>query len=158
MVVNEMQEMGAVSLTIKTLYNLIAWSFAALLAYLKLPVEMMSIYFTLLMVDLVTGWMAAFVVGELLSMSRFLAGFFTKFLMIIIPVVVALIMKMKGDALIWFIEWTIIVLAVSEGISIFNNVLKAKGEKPLPKLDALAMISDKLRVLLESWFKKGRGE
>ena len=156
--VNEMQEMGAVSLMMKAFYNLVTWSLAGLLAYLKLPVEMMGIYFTLLMVDLVTGWMAAFVIGEILSMSRFLAGFLTKFLMIIIPIVVALIMKMKGDALIWFIEWTLIVLAASEGVSIFNNVLKAKGEKPLPKIDALAMISDKLRVVLESIFKKGRGE
>lgn len=155
---NEMQEVGAASLTIKALYNLIAWSFAGLLTYLKLPVEMMGIYVALLTIDLVTGWMAAFVIGEILSMTRFLAGFLTKFLMIIIPVVIALIMKMQGAALIWFIEWTIIVLAVSEGISIFNNVLKAKGEQPLPKLDALAMISDKLRVVLESIFKKGRGE
>lgn len=155
---NEMQEVGSASLILKAIYNLIVFGCAGILAYLKLPVEMMGLYVTLLSLDLITGWMAAFVIGEILSMSRFLAGLLTKFLMIIIPIVIALIMKMQGAKLIWFVEWTIIVLAVSEGISIFNNVLKAKGEQPLPKLDALAMISDKLRLVLESLFKKGRGE
>lgn len=155
---NNFEEVGILSVVAKLLYNSFAWALAALLAYLKLPVEMMAIYTVLLFTDLLTGWAAAFVVGELLSISRFLAGFFTKMLMIIIPIVVALIMKMKGDALLWFIEWVIIVLAASEGISIFNNVLKAKGEPPLPKLDALVMISDKMRLVLETLFKKGRGE
>lgn len=156
--IDEARGIGVVSVTAKLIYNVIAWGLAALLAYLKLPVEMMIIYFVLLMTDLFTGWMAAFVVGEVLSISRFVAGLFTKFLMIIIPVVIALIMKMKGDSLVWLIEWTILVLGASEGISIINNVLKAKKEDPLPKLDALTMISDKLRLVLESIFKKGRGE
>jgi len=142
----------------KILYTLIVSTFAWITAYLNIDGEMFTLYFLLLFVDLLTGTMAAFITKEIMTRTRFLAGLFSKLLMFVIPIVVAIIAKMQGSDLLWFIKWTLIVLAVSEGISIFNNVLKSKGKEPLPEFDAIALISVKLRATLERLFNTAGGD
>lgn len=127
--------------------------FASLTAYLNINTEALALYFTLLAVDLITGVVAAFVIREAMTLARFYAGILSKFLLFIIPITVAIVVKIQGDGLLWFIKWTVLVLAVSEFISIVNNVQKAKGNKPLPELDAVGMITGKLRDTLETLFK-----
>jgi len=142
----------------KVFYALIVSTFAWITAYLNIDGEMLTLYFVLLFVDLLTGTMAAFISREIMTQTRFLAGLLSKLLMFIIPIVVAIIAKMQGNDLLWFIKWTLIVLAVSEAISIFNNVLKSKGKTPLPEFDAIALISVKLRSILERLFNTAGGD
>lgn len=142
----------------KVFFSTIVAVFASLTAYLNINTEALALYFSLLAIDLSTGVMAAFVVKEEMTLSRFNAGIIAKFLMFIVPIVVAVIVKIQGDDLLWFIKWTIVVLAVSEAISITNNVRKATKKKPLPELDAVALIATKLREILEITFNKSSGK
>lgn len=147
-----------VGITVKVIFNLIVGLFASLTAYLNINEQALALYFTLLSIDLLTGVMASFVVREEMRLSRFYAGIMSKALLFIVPIVVAIIVKIQGDSLMWFIKWTVIVLAVSEGISIFNNVLKAKGKQKIPEFDAIGMIANKLRIILERLFDTAGGK
>lgn len=142
----------------KILFSTVVGVFASLTAYLNINTEALALYFTLLSIDLATGVMAAFVIKEKMTLSRFNAGIISKFLMFIVPIVVAVIVKIQGDDLLWFIKWTLVVLATSEAISIINNVQKATNKKPLPELDAVALITTKLRDALEMLFNKSGGK
>lgn len=153
-----MMEAGVMSIYVKGIYTTVVALFASMTAYLNINTEALAIYFALLAIDLLTGVLASFIAKEGVTLVRFYAGIFTKSLMFIIPIVVALIVKLQGEDLLWFIKWTVIVLAVSEGVSIFNNVLKAKGKEPLPEFDAILIISGKLRDVLERIFKTANGE
>ena len=139
----------------KVAYNLTIAGFAWACAYLNIDQEAIALYTTLLMIDLATGTMASFIAREQVTKARFVAGFMSKLLMFVVPVVIAIVAKVQGGELDWFIKWTVIVLSVSEAISIFNNLLKSKGQKPLPDMDAIAIIAGKLRELLEKLFKQG---
>lgn len=141
----------------KILFSSIVGLFASLTAYLNINTEALALYFTLLAIDLSTGILAAFVVKETMTLSRFNAGIISKLLMFVVPIVVAMIVKIQGDELLWFIKWTLVVLATSEAISIINNVQKATNKKPLPELDAVALVTTKLRDALEMLFNKSGG-
>ncbi len=151
-------QIGAISAYTKFVFTSIVAIFASITAYLNINAEALAIYFLLLAIDLFTGIMASFIIREKITSARFLAGIFSKSLMFIVPIVVALVVKIQGSDLMWFIKWTVIVLAVSEAISIFNNILKAKGKEPLPELDAITIISGKLRDILERLFKTANGD
>lgn len=151
-------DIAQVTIIGKVLFTSVVGLFASMTAYLNINTEALALYFTLLAVDLFTGVVAAFIIKEAMTLARFYAGILSKFLMLIVPIVVAIIVKIQGDGLLWFIKWTVLVLAVSEFISIINNVLKAKGSKPLPELDAVGMIAAKLRDVLEILFKKSVGD
>lgn len=141
----------------KVVFTTVVASFASLTAYLNINTEALALYLTLLLLDLITGVAAAFLIREAMTLARFYAGILSKFLLFTIPVVAAIVVKIQGDGLLWFIKWTVLVLAVSEFISIINNVQKAKGNKPLPELDAVGMITTKLRDTLEVLFKNSGG-
>lgn len=155
---NGIQTATEIGITTKVIFNLVVGMFASFTAYLNINEQALALYFTLLSIDLFTGIMASFIVMEKITLSRFYAGIMSKALLFIVPIVVAIIVKIQGESLFWFIKWTVIVLAVSEGISIFNNVLKAKGKERIPELDAIGMIGDKLRVLLERLFDNAGGK
>lgn len=152
------QRLSELTLIIKVFHSIVIGVFASMLSYLSIDKEAMYIYFILLGMDLVTGVVASFIVYEAISIARFYAGILSKFMLFIVPIVVALIVKIQGDSLLWFIKWTVIVLAVSEGISIFNNVQKSRGKAPLPEFDAISMIGSKLRVVLERLFDTAGGK
>ena len=155
---HEVQGIAEVGVTAKVIFNLFVGLFASFTAYLNINEQALALYFILLSIDLLTGVMASFIVFEKITISRFYAGILSKALLFIIPIVVAIIVKIQGESLFWFIKWTVIVLAISEGISIFNNVLKAKGKEPLPDFDAIGLIASKLRVILERLFDTAGGK
>ncbi len=149
---------GEVSLLAKLLYSTLIAMFASAMAYLNIDQEAMFLYFLLLFIDLTTGIAAAMVVKEVITVARLYAGILSKALLFVVPIVAAIIVKMQGDSLLWFIKWTVIVLAISEGISIFNNVLKARKQKQLPEFDAISLVGTKLTEGLEKLFKVGEGK
>ena len=155
---SEMSGLAEIGITAKVVFNVMVGIFASITAYLNINEQALALYFTLLSIDLFTGVMASFIVKEGITLSRFYAGILSKALLFIIPIVVAIIVKIQGESLYWFIKWTVIVLAVSEGISIFNNVLKAKGKQKIPEFDAIGMIGNKLRVILERLFDTAGGK
>ena len=156
-----MGEVGALSGAVKIVFTTIVLVFANITAYLNINTEALAIYFILLTIDLVSGILASFIAKEPITKSRLGAGILSKGLMFIVPITIALIVKIQstdGMDLLWFVKYTVIVLAVSEAISIFNNILKAKGKETLPEFDAISMIASKLRIMLEKLFDTADGK
>ncbi|MFK5975356.1 MAG: phage holin family protein [Sulfurovum sp.] len=140
----------------------IAWGFIVTAltitaTYLNIDAEIFGLYFMLLFIDLFTGTLSAWIRKEEMLLRRFTAGFLTKLLMFIVPVVVAIILKMQCNCAM-VLTGVIVTLSVSEAISIFNNVQKAKGKKTLPEFDGLSIVSLNLRNRLEKYLKIGGGE
>ena len=142
--------------TLKILYTVLVSWVAGLLAFLNIDADLMFLYAMLLTLDLITGTFASFMLRKKFSKARFGAGILAKVLMILIPVTIGIVSKMQGvNGLIWFTKWTLIVLGISEALSIFNNILKAQGKPTLPDVDAISIIATRLREILEKLIKKG---
>jgi len=127
--------------------------FASLSSYLNIDQEMLGIYFVILLIDLFTGTISAWICNEQMSMKIFVGGFLSKLLMLIVPITIALVVKMQESNFKWFLSSTLIILAISEAISILNNILKMKGKPTLPEFDAIAILSSKMRRLAEDILK-----
>jgi len=155
---NAIQRVTEVTIATKVCFTTVVGTGAMILAFLDISVQSMFLYFVLLIMDLVSGVIASFVLYESVTFSRFYSGILTKILLLMIPIVVAILVKIQGDSLLWFITWVILVLAASEGISFVNNVQKARRKKPLPEFDGISLISTKLRELLERLFDTAGGK
>jgi len=141
----------------KIVYMLVVGTFASMFSYLNIDSELLGLYSVLMFLDLMTGIAAAMIHREDITLTRLGAGILSKLIMFIVPITVAILVKIQGSELLWFTKWTLIVLASSEAISILNNVLKAKGQKTLPEFDAISLIASKIREVLEKLFDKGKG-
>ena len=142
----------------KIMYFMLVSSFASIFAYLNIDQEMILMYSVLLFIDLTSGVAAAMIAREEITLSRLNAGILSKLIMFVVPITVAILVKMQGTELLWFTKWTLIVLGASEAVSILNNVLKAKGMKQLPEFDAIGLIAEKIRNILEKLFNSGGGK
>ena len=143
---------AAFSISTIGLFNVAIAYVAAGLAYLSIDQETILIYLMLMLIDLFTGVTAAFIRHEEIARRVFMAGLATKVLMLSVPVVIAMLVKMNGAELAWMTRWTMIVLSLSETLSILNNYLKAKGKETLPEIDAISIIAKKLRLVLLKLF------
>jgi len=143
----------------KIVYFTVISACASSLSYLNIDSELLSLYSLLMLFDLLTGIAAASIRREDITKARLTAGILSKLIMFAVPISVAILVKMQGAnfELAWFTKWTLLVLGASEAISIFNNVLKAKGQKTLPEFDAISVIASKIRDILEKLFNKGDG-
>lgn len=126
--------------------------FTAVTSYLQISPESLGLLFTLIVLDMISGSMASLVKKTEFTLARFYSGIFTKFILIILPVALAMVIKISGQDLVMIVNWTILTLAVSEFISIMNNLLRIQGKKQLAEFDAITAITRKLRNILIKLF------
>jgi len=142
---------------LKIIWAFIVTTLTIIATYLNIDAEIFGLYFLLLFIDLFTGTLSAFIRKEQMLLKRFTAGFLTKLLMFVLPITVAIVLKMQGDYGV-ALTAIIVVLSVSEAISVFNNIQKAKGKKTLPEFDEVSIISKIFRGWIEKNLKLGGGE
>jgi phage-related holin len=123
-------------------------------AYLNIDNEMIGLFAVLVMIDLLLGVFGS-IIYHTTNKVRFLSGFLSKIMLLMIPVIIGIMSRIVGTQLDWFISATISVLAIGEVVSILNKYLKLKGEKPLPDLQPVAIISNRLRIIAERLIIKG---
>ncbi len=120
------------------------------LIYLGLSPIAMGLYLVLLTADFVSGVLKSIIIGEVITAQRMRVGLFVKVMMWILPIILALTATIANVDGRKMFEWGLTLLSASEAYSFICNVYTMKTGKELPKIDALAIIGNKLRKLINS--------
>lgn len=131
----------------------------AAFVFLNIDTDIVKILTYLMCLDTIFGFAKAIVMKENVSFGRMFYGLTTKFLVLLIPMTLALVGKgLKGYDFTPFIEIVLKVLVVSEGISIITNMYVIKTKKAVKNIDFVSMLLNSIRKGLTGLLKKWLGE
>jgi hypothetical protein len=132
----------------------IKYSLYAVFVFLKIDTEMMTTLSTLMLMDTFLGVVKVIALNYQFSFKKLLWGFTTKFLILLIPMIVALIGKGVDQDFLWAIEFTMKILIVNEGLSCLTNILSAKTKVEIQNVDLVTTLLNYLRNILIMISKK----
>lgn len=127
--------------------------FASLIAFLGLDVTKLAILSLLMLFDLFTGVVKAYVSKEDVTSRRLSAGFLSKIMMLLIPLTVALMAKGMDMDMRWFVTFTVSILIVAESYSVVGNVYTIKTGEAVKEIDAVSAIVKALSRFLENMLR-----
>jgi toxin secretion/phage lysis holin len=122
--------------------------------YLDMDIEIVKILFFLMVLDTFLGIIKAIILNNIFSFKKMALGFVSKLAILLIPVALALMSKGLNYNFEWFVTIVIDLLIVSDGISIFSNILAIKTKKEVENFDALTKTLKAIRNMLIMLFKK----
>ncbi|HAY3545183.1 TPA: phage holin family protein [Elizabethkingia anophelis] len=112
----------------------------ALFAYLNIEAEVITILSVLMIIDTFCGITKSLRLGNKFNISVMAWGFATKFLILIIPLVVALMGKPIHKDFTWAVDITIRVLIVNEGLSILANIASVYSRNNIQNVDLISKL------------------
>ena len=129
--------------------NFLYVPFIALMHYLKLDAEVMTIFASLLVLDIITGWFKAIAIGDKPKSWRLANGIISKVLFILIPLVMALVAKALHDIDIKVLFYVVVdALILSEAYSILGNIYTIQTGNRVEEFDVLSKILKLIRNTL----------
>ena len=120
--------------------------------YLDLDIEIVKVLFFLMLLDTFLGIIKAIVLTNTFSFKLLVLGFVSKLAILLIPVALALMSKGLNYDFKWFVTVIIDLLIVSDGISIFSNVIAIKTKNEVENFDALTIVLKSSRNMLINFF------
>jgi len=112
-----------------------------LFAILNLNLDIVHIIMWMMLIDTVTGIVKVIRLKELkFTFTGFYMGLMTKFIVLLIPMTLALMALGLGYDFKWAVDSTLRLIILSEGISIFTNILSAKDNKKYQNKDYLSVL------------------
>jgi phage-related holin len=111
----------------------------AIFVYLNLRADLMTILFWMMAIDTFVGPIKALRIDpNEFSFKKIMIGFFSKLAFLCLPATVALLMK--GLDLEWktFLDFSIKLLIVSEGISVLSNLVSIKTRQEVKDYDLIS--------------------
>ena len=139
-----------------TALNLLFLPFASLLQFLDIDAKKLSILVMLMCIDMLTGTLKAYRIRENITSRRWIAGFLSKLLVLLVPFTIALMAKGVEFDIKWFIEFSISLMIVSEAYSILGNIYTFRTGAEVAEIDALSYLIKKIREVLENMIEKGK--
>lgn len=139
-----------------TALNLLFLPFASLLQFLDIDAKKLSILVMLMCIDMVTGTFKAYSIKENITSRRWIAGFLSKLLVLLVPFTIALMAKGVEFDIKWFIGFSISLMIVSESYSILGNIYTFRTGEEVAEIDALSYLIKKIREVLENMIEKGK--
>lgn len=136
-------------LQIKVVLNGIILGIGWLFTYLNLNIETMFLYSILLGLDYITGLAKSTTLKIPITYHRMRNGIVSKFCLLSVPIVLAILAKIVGTNYEFILSWGITILALSEGYSIISNIYTVKTKETLPEYEAIAIIGKKIRRIIE---------
>ena len=125
-----------------------------LFVYLEIEIEMVKVLFFLMVIDTVLGVIKTLVLGHLFSFKKMALGFVSKLAVLLIPMALALMSKGLNYDFKWFVTIVMDLLIVSDGISIFSNVIAIKTKQEVENFDAMTRVLKVIRNSLIKLFRK----
>ena len=123
-------------------------------AFLNIDLDVAYIIMWLMLVDTLTGIIKSLVVKKLkLPFAAFFTGILTKFVLLLIPMLVSLTAVGLGYEFKWVIESSLRLIVLSESISIFTNILSVKKREVIQNKDYLSLILTLIRGKLINMFE-----
>lgn len=123
---------------------------ASAIAYLGLDAEKLTILALLMGIDMITGTIKAYVVKSDITSRRWIAGFLSKMVVLLVPFTIALMAKGVDFDIKWFVGLCISILVVAEAYSIVGNIHTIKTGEAVREIDAVSAIIQALRKIFEN--------
>ncbi|MCL1666384.1 phage holin family protein [Elizabethkingia ursingii] len=136
------------------IFSFSKYALYGLFAYLNIEAEVITILSVLMIIDTFCGITKSLRLGNKFNISVMAWGFTTKFLILIIPLVVALMGKPLHKDFTWAVDVTIRVLIVNEGLSILANIASVYSQKNIQNVDLISRLIAWIRSLFISMAEK----
>ena len=130
----------------------IAW----VIQSLELDYRKLTILIILMCLDMVTGTFKAYRIKEKITSRRWIAGFLSKLLVLLVPFTIALMAKGVDFDVKWFIGFSLSIMVVAEAYSILGNIYTFKTGEAVAEIDAVSAIIKVLRNFLEGMIERGK--
>ncbi|WP_299683452.1 phage holin family protein [uncultured Dokdonia sp.] len=122
--------------------------------YIDIDVELLKVLFCLILIDTFLGVVKVFMLEEAFSFKKLILGLVSKIAVLLIPMSLALMGKGLNYDFNWFVTLVMDLLIVSDGISIFSNVIAIRTKKEVKNFDALTKLLKTVRSSLIKLFKR----
>jgi phage-related holin len=139
-----------------TALNLFLLPLASLVQFLEIDAKKLSILVVLMCIDMLTGTFKAYRTKENITSRRWIAGFLSKLIVLLVPFTIALMAKGVDFDVKWFIGFSLSIMVIAEAYSILGNIYTFKTGEAVAEIDAVSAIIKVLRNFLENMIERGR--
>ena len=139
-----------------TALNLFLLPLASLVQFLEIDTKKLSILAILMCIDMLTGTFKAYRTKENITSRRWIAGFLSKLVVLLVPFTIALMAKGVDFDVKWFIGFSLSIMVIAEAYSILGNIYTFKTGEAVAEIDAVSAIIKVLRNFLENMIERGR--
>ncbi len=122
--------------------------------YIDIDVELLKVLFCLILIDTFLGVVKVFVLEKDFSFKKLILGLVSKIAVLLIPMSLTLMGKGLNYDFKWFVTLVMDLLIVSDGISIFSNVIAIRTKNEVKNFDALTKLLKTVRCSLIKLFKR----
>jgi len=124
-----------------------------LFAFLNVDIDVVNVIMWLMIIDTISGVIKAIAVDKIkFTFKKFYLGIMSKFVLLLIPITLALMALGIGYDFTWAVEAVIRLIILSEGISFFTNIVSIREKKVYENRDYLSIILNWVRGELISIF------
>ena len=124
-----------------------------LFAFLNVDIDVVNVIMWLMIIDTISGVIKAVIVDKIkFAFNTFYIGIMSKFVLLLIPITLALMALGVGYDFTWAVEAVIRLIILSEGISFFTNIVSIREKKVYENRDYLSIILNWVRGELISIF------
>lgn len=139
-----------------TALNLFLLPLASLVQFLEIDAKKLSILVILMCIDMLTGTFKAYRTKENITSRRWIAGFLSKLVVLLVPFTIAIMAKGVDFDVKWFIGFSLSIMVIAEAYSILGNIYTFKTGEAVAEIDAVSAIIKVLRNFLENMIERGR--
>ena len=139
-----------------TALNLFLLPLASLVQFLEIDAKKLSILVVLMCIDMLTGTFKAYRTKENITSRRWIAGFLSKLVVLLVPFTIALMAKGVDFDVKWFIGFSLSIMVIAEAYSILGNIYTFKTGEAVAEIDAVSAIIKVLRNFIENMIERGR--
>lgn len=139
-----------------TALNLFLLPLASLLQFLEIDAQKLTILVVLMCIDMITGTFKAYRTKENITSRRWIAGFLSKLVVLLVPFTIALMAKGVDFEVKWFIGFSLSIMVIAEAYSILGNIYTFKTGESVAEIDAVSAVIKVLRNFLENMIERGR--
>ena len=139
-----------------TALNLFLLPLASLVQFLEIDTKKLSILVILMCIDMLTGTFKAYRTKENITSRRWIAGFLSKLVVLLVPFTIALMAKGVDFDVKWFIGFSLSIMVIAEAYSILGNIYTFKTGEAVAEIDAVSAIIKVLRNFIENMIERGR--
>jgi len=125
---------------IKAIAAVLYLPFAFIIEYSKVDTVVVETLTVLIILDIVTGFMKTICVGGKPTSTRLANGIFSKLVLLLIPISVALAAKPFGMDLKFLVNGIMSALILSELYSIIANIYTINTKKEVEEFDVISLI------------------
>lgn len=139
-----------------TALNLFLLPLASLVQFLEIDTKKLSILVVLMCIDMLTGTLKAYRTKENITSRRWIAGFLSKLVVLLVPFTIALMARGVDFDVKWFIGFSLSIMVIAEAYSILGNIYTFKTGEAVAEIDAVSAIIKVLRNFIENMIERGR--